>query len=109
MKTRENPFNRLVLRVSVFLLLSFGAMSAQTAVGDAGAELTFSFGESCEQLFDLIDDELRALTSPAHADSFARMCIPEWPNTCEDYSAVVAQFGDLKSSVNDYFCHFSPR
>jgi hypothetical protein len=71
--------------------------------------VSFSFGESCEQLFDLIDDELRTLTSTANAENYEKFCVPEWPNTCDDYSSIISQFGELNSASSDYFCHFSVR
>jgi hypothetical protein len=100
------------MRRKIFREIIFGTaivLSGMSSTSYADESFSFSFGESCEQLFDLIDDELRSLTSSANAENYEKFCVPEWPNTCDDYSAVISQFGQLNAGSSDYFCHFSAR
>ncbi len=95
-----------ILMASVLLFACLDTISAMAQLPDSGDENTFTFGSSCEQLAELSTEELHSVLTNLTEDLSRTFCVPQWPNTCDDYDAFVTGFGRLEDSTSRSYCQF---
>jgi|GEM_PF-1733246 len=89
---------------AILIIACLDTISAMAQLPDSSDENEFTIGASCEQLADLSSEELHTLIVSLTEESSRIFCVPQWPNTCDDYDAFVTGFGRLEESAGRSYC-----